>query len=72
MTEWMVERERGYGASGGRPAALYTWVYRVLRTVRGVERREYLAGTAGRIKASEAQSVADALNEWSLTTGEGR
>ncbi len=55
------------------PEALYTWIYRVLGIDRkGVEQRQYIAGTAGRIRLSDAGFVVDALNEYSLTIGEGR
>ncbi len=59
MSKWIAEQQK--------PEALFTWVYRVLRG-----RREYLAGTAGRIKVGDARAVADALNEYSLTMGEGK
>ncbi len=49
------------------PEALYTWIYRLIG-----KQREYIAGTAGRIRISDAGFVVDALNEYSLTIGEGK
>lgn len=69
---WQVEAKNMLEAGGSKPAALYTWVYRVVGYAKGVELREYLAGTAGRIRVRDVRAVADALNEYSLTTGEGR
>lgn len=45
----------------------YTWVY-----CEDGENREYIAGSAGRIKISDARMLADALNEYSLCAGECR
>ncbi len=74
---WMVETHNaGYATNAKGEMVLtqpkFAWIYRVLRVIKGAEQREYLAGTAGRIHVCHAQSVADAMNEWSLTTGEGR
>jgi hypothetical protein len=49
----------------GKPDDRYTWVY-------SIGTGEYLAGTAGRIRVGLAESVCDALNEFSLCCGEGR
>jgi hypothetical protein len=48
-------------------SALYTWIFSIKNGI-----NEYIAGTAGRIKISDAQFVRDALNEYSLCMGESK
>jgi hypothetical protein len=58
----------GYQTEEGKPTDMFTWIYRL--DERG--EKQYLAGTAGRIRVAEAQLAVAALNEFSLCVGECR
>jgi hypothetical protein len=59
VAEWLLEP--------GKPDDKFTWVYRL-----SGEDRVYISGTAGRIRVGDARFMADAMNEYSLCTGESR
>lgn len=57
----------GWKAEEVKPADIFTWVYRDTETG-----REYIAGTAGRIRVADAQCLVEAMNEYQSCVGEMR